>query len=660
MAFVLFHKLFWKAYIGSSGRDGFIRGDDGNNNIDGAFNEPGVSSNSRDRIDNNDAILNGASRNDDFVIARGGNDTVKAGEGNDIVFGGRGNDQIYGGNANDQLFGEAGNDTIYGDAGNDLIYGDGGSESKRGAFKWSEIKNGNNSIVDGGSLSNRVLEQSFDGVTVQVTVPRNTSTSVSTFENDRIYVDRIETDGGSVNSRSSLSHIAQHNAAPTSFQVDFSDEVMNVQFNVTDIDVAKPRITVLAWDTEGNRVFVQLVAGSSLTTSNLDPYGPENDKETATGNSSDADPNAASHSVTVIIPGPVSKIEIIHEATASSGQSGVHISDIYFDSVGAEFSGDDYLDGGAGSDTIYGGLGNDTLIGGGGDLLYGGGGADRFNVVHDTGLGAPKDQVTTIYGGSGEYDNDKIDLSGLRAAGFSETDVVEWVPENQGRPGHNGKIVLKNPTTGHTHTIIFEDIEEFQNNDPSCFTPGTLIATPAGEIPVEKLKVGDRVITRDHGLQEIRWIGAQYCSARRLVRSPQLLPVLIRQGALGNGQPQRDLMVSPNHRMLICSDRSLLYFEDSEVLVAAKHLVGQPGIEIAQCPDVTYVHFLLDRHEVVLAEGCWSESFQPGDYTLSSMDEAQRQEIFELFPELATETGQVAYLSARRSLKRREAQALLR
>src|SRR5690606_23699943 len=110
----------------------------------------------------------------------------------------------------------------------------------------------------------------------------------------------------------------------------------------------------------------------------------------------------------------------------------------------------------------------------------------------------------------------------------------------------------------------------------------------------------------------------------------QLQPILIKQGALGHGLPERDMMVSPNHRLLIASDRTQLYFDEHEVLVAAKHLVGSEGIHAVEAIGVTYLHFLFDRHEVVLSNGAWTESFQPGDRTLKGMGNAQRHEIFQL------------------------------
>ena len=134
--------------------------------------------------------------------------------------------------------------------------------------------------------------------------------------------------------------------------------------------------------------------------------------------------------------------------------------------------------------------------------------------------------------------------------------------------------------------------------------------------------------------------------------------MLIRRGALGYGLPERDMVVSPNHRMLINNDKTALYFEDREVLVAAKHLTGLDGIERLKAKSTTYVHFLFDQHEVILSDGAWSETFQPGHQTMDGLGNAQRNEIFELFPDLRVRRGLEDYHAARKTLKKHEADLL--
>ncbi|MEO0750577.1 MAG: Hint domain-containing protein [Pseudomonadota bacterium] len=217
------------------------------------------------------------------------------------------------------------------------------------------------------------------------------------------------------------------------------------------------------------------------------------------------------------------------------------------------------------------------------------------------------------------------------------------------------------PTTENMKSDRLGDIAAGKEPLPKvvpCFTPGTVIATPSGEKPVEDLDVGDRVLTRDNGLQEIRWIGSSRLTAQDLKSSPDLRPVLIRSGALEHGLPEADILVSPWHNVLIQSASTHAFFDENEVLAAAADLTGIDGVDVAEVAEVTYIHFMFDRHEVVLSNGFWSESLRPDDAVMASMGQSQRQEIFSLFPELRDVEGRKAYQSARRALTRNECRLL--
>lgn len=190
-----------------------------------------------------------------------------------------------------------------------------------------------------------------------------------------------------------------------------------------------------------------------------------------------------------------------------------------------------------------------------------------------------------------------------------------------------------------------------------CFAAGSVIATPQGSSLIEDLQAGDRVTTGDSGVQVIRWIGATHVDARRLDLQPNLRPITIRKGALGPDLPADDLTVSPQHRVLVRSRIGRRLFGEDEVLVAAKHLLGLPGIEV-RCPaeGVTYYHMLFDRHELVLSNGAWTESLFPGPQAMHAVGAAARREILSLFPELAQTDSRPQ--GARRFLSGREARSL--
>lgn len=172
--------------------------------------------------------------------------------------------------------------------------------------------------------------------------------------------------------------------------------------------------------------------------------------------------------------------------------------------------------------------------------------------------------------------------------------------------------------------------------DIVCFARGTMILTEAGPVAVEDLRAGDMVVTRDNGPQPLRWIGSQAVSARMLRAVPRLTPVRIRAGALGDGLPEADLIVSPQHRVLVRSRIAQRMFGTAEVLVAAKQLLMLDGFELAtDLAEVEYFHIMFDRHEVVLSNGAETESLFTGPQALRMVGPAARQELMTLFPDLA-------------------------
>lgn len=184
-----------------------------------------------------------------------------------------------------------------------------------------------------------------------------------------------------------------------------------------------------------------------------------------------------------------------------------------------------------------------------------------------------------------------------------------------------------------------------------CFVSGTLLLTPDGERRIEELAPGDLVITHDSGAQPIRWIGT-----RTIAAEGRFAPIKIEAGALGD---HRQLLVSPQHRVLIRDTLSELLFGEAEVLVSAKHLINDRTIRPMEGGFVTYIHILFDNHQVVFSEGLATESFLPGPQTNDCFEDAVLEEICEIFPELDPETGQGYSLSARRTLRGYEAQVLM-
>lgn len=174
-----------------------------------------------------------------------------------------------------------------------------------------------------------------------------------------------------------------------------------------------------------------------------------------------------------------------------------------------------------------------------------------------------------------------------------------------------------------------------QQSGVICFTPGTRILTESGSSMIEDLREGDLVQTKDNGLQPLRWVGKRRMSGARLFAMPKLRPIRISGGAMGFKRPDADLLVSPEHRMLVTGDAARSLFNTSEVLVSAKDLVNGNSITVdTRLREVTYIHVLLEEHQIVWANGLETESFHPASAALATLDAGDLQRLLAEYPDL--------------------------
>jgi hypothetical protein len=163
-----------------------------------------------------------------------------------------------------------------------------------------------------------------------------------------------------------------------------------------------------------------------------------------------------------------------------------------------------------------------------------------------------------------------------------------------------------------------------------CFTQDARIVTDSGEVAVSDLRAGQRVVTRDNGLQELRWIGARRFGWRMLGLNPLLRPVRLAASALGRDLPETEITVSPNHRLL---SNTPALGASGEQMVQARDLIGLEGVTQCACPEVTYFQLLFDQHELVLANGIWSESFRPDVDTIAALSLQSRADLMAVLPD---------------------------
>ncbi len=241
--------------------------------------------------------------------------------------------------------------------------------------------------------------------------------------------------------------------------------------------------------------------------------------------------------------------------------------------------------------------------------------------------------------------------------------TYELLAVSLGHPNIVGLAVL-----GDTIPPVNVDLVVIDNGEPGgsigyddllpiCFTPGTMIRTPRGLRAVETLAIGDEVVTRDDGVQVLRWASCSTLSEAYLRANPALAPVRISAGSIAPGVPARDLSVSPCHRVLVEGWRAETLFGEREVLATARSLINDASIRpVSALQDVRYVHLMFDAHQIVESDGLATESYRPFEGAVDALSAATQEELFQIMPELRTHE---VYAPARRLLKDNESMALL-
>jgi hypothetical protein len=293
-------------------------------------------------------------------------------------------------------------------------------------------------------------------------------------------------------------------------------------------------------------------------------------------------------------------------------------------------SGNDTITGNATENSIKAGAGNDSLDGGfGADALTGGAGSDKFvfgaaALADAQAPGASFDQVADFDAGNGGSFNfaegDQIDLSGLLSVAYNHgigqpvSSLVQAIEDASGTfatlqidpDGSVGgsdwtSIARMDAVSSGDRINVILDPSEAAGAEitVACYAHGTMIRTDTGEVPVEHLAIGDRVMTLSGASRPVKWIGRRSYAGRFVAGNRAVLPIRIRAGALGPGLPARELRVSPEHALFL-----------DGVLAPARLLVN--GLSIVQesaVERVEYFHIELDRHDVIFAEGAPAETY---------------------------------------------------
>jgi len=639
----------------------------------------------------NDSTYILAGAGDDTVLGTGGNDTLFGETGSDTLDGGAGNDDLDGGDGDDTLIGGAGDDTLNGGVGDDVIRGGADNDTIFGSVGSDTITGGtgNDAIFAGEDADVIALEDGFgsdtiaggeggvdsdvidgsalsDGVTVVMSADE-TGTIISGGDTanftevedfvltgfDDSYDGSATTSGANIDGGAGDDTLSGGTGNDTldggedadTFLVEngfgsdtiaggeggTDDDMLDFSAVTTDLDGRWTGTETGFLETGTDRVDFSEIERITLGQGNDNlAFGVNSAEGLWVDGQGGDDSIAGSNQDDTFLGGDGADI--------INGNGGA-------DTIQGQ-AGDDTLDGGGDDDTIDGGIGNDLLIGGAGDdtFIYTAG--DGVDTISDFNAG----NTGTLSDGDSS-NNDFIDLSGFYDDIFELQD--DFADDGILNQSNDSTVDYSDNTQfaageGIAFTGATADGSSFtqENTGVVCFTDDTLILTPTGEVPIQNLRPGDQIVTRDNGVQELLWVASRSLTQQDLFARPHLRPISLAPELVG---AHKRLLVSPQHGMVMTDENG------DETLIRATHLARLKGgkARVAKGKrQVVYFHLMFGDHQIIYANGAPSESFYPGDQALLTLDSAPLRELQALFPELGQETTAHAYGQAARRFAR--------
>ncbi|MEM9911828.1 MAG: Hint domain-containing protein [Pseudomonadota bacterium] len=197
--------------------------------------------------------------------------------------------------------------------------------------------------------------------------------------------------------------------------------------------------------------------------------------------------------------------------------------------------------------------------------------------------------------------------------------------------------------------------------DNVCFASGTCLKTPEGFVPIERLRAGDLVETADDGFRPIRWLFSRKVSVADLVANPGLAPVRIDAGFPTRRDESGALRVSRQHRLLVRGPIARRMFGANDILVPAKDLLGHEMVSVDDALEsFYYFHVLLDKHQILNANGVAAESLLLGPQALRAMSADAKAELAVLFPSHGMAMPDVTLDASRRIVQGARARGLVK
>lgn len=168
---------------------------------------------------------------------------------------------------------------------------------------------------------------------------------------------------------------------------------------------------------------------------------------------------------------------------------------------------------------------------------------------------------------------------------------------------------------------------------------GTQVRTPCGPRRIEHVRAGDLIVTRTKGLQPVRMVWRRELRDVDLRGRPEAAPVRLKTRAIGPMMPQQDLVLAPEHPVLVPGYRLDGLAGSIGGLMEAGELAGTSDAAYVDrsLEEAPLFHLVFDSHQIFMANGLPVGSVDLTADVLERLEPSLRDEVLEIFPRLNRE-----------------------
>ncbi|MEP5762849.1 MAG: Hint domain-containing protein [Litoreibacter sp.] len=200
-------------------------------------------------------------------------------------------------------------------------------------------------------------------------------------------------------------------------------------------------------------------------------------------------------------------------------------------------------------------------------------------------------------------------------------------------PNRPFSISWRTPSGAVSHDTVFAPAVPVVEATCSSLARGVQVSTTEGQVSIEDLVPGMYVNTVEYGPLMLQWVGSYDMSPREVQNNERACLYRVNSDTFGYSKPSHDVVLAPRaHILLRDAACKRMYGTQTAFAPIRAFEDGMSVVAVSPMSPVTLFNLAFDRQATIIAGGLEVESYHPGPYSMSLMDDDMTYSLLRLFP----------------------------